>query len=76
MDRSLWEASGHWAQFGENMYTTRTPDDRVYAIKPMNCPGHVQIFKQGIRSYHQLPHPLSRNSARCIATSPPARCTA
>jgi threonyl-tRNA synthetase len=55
MDRSLWEASGHWAQFGENMFTTRTPDDRVYAIKPMNCPGHIQIFKQGIRSYHQLP---------------------
>ena len=55
MDRSIWEASGHWAQFGENMYTTRTPDERVYAIKPMNCPGHVQIFKQGIRSYHQLP---------------------
>jgi threonyl-tRNA synthetase len=55
MDRSLWEASGHWATFGENMFTTRTPDDRVYAIKPMNCPGHVQIFKQGLRSYHQLP---------------------
>jgi threonyl-tRNA synthetase len=55
LDRSLWEASGHWSQFGENMYTTRTPDERVYAIKPMNCPGHVQIFKQGIRSYHQLP---------------------
>jgi threonyl-tRNA synthetase len=55
MDRSLWEASGHWQQFGENMYTTRTPDERVYAIKPMNCPGHIQIFKQGIRSYHQLP---------------------
>jgi threonyl-tRNA synthetase len=55
MDRSLWEASGHWSQFGENMFTTRTPDERVYAIKPMNCPGHVQIFKQGIRSYHQLP---------------------
>ncbi len=55
MDRSLWEASGHWEKFGENMYTTRTPDDRVYAIKPMNCPGHVQIFKQGIRSHHQLP---------------------
>jgi threonyl-tRNA synthetase len=55
MDRSLWEASGHWTTFGENMYTTRTPDERVYAIKPMNCPGHVQIFKQGIRSYHQLP---------------------
>jgi threonyl-tRNA synthetase len=55
MDRSLWEASGHWQQFGENMFTTRTPDERVYAIKPMNCPGHVQIFKQGIRSYHSLP---------------------
>jgi threonyl-tRNA synthetase len=55
VDRSLWEASGHWQQFGENMFTTRTPDERVYAIKPMNCPGHVQIFKQGIRSYHQLP---------------------
>jgi threonyl-tRNA synthetase len=55
MDRSLWETSGHWATFGDNMFTTRTPDDRVYAIKPMNCPGHVQIFKQGIRSHHQLP---------------------
>ncbi len=55
MERSLWEASGHWEQFGENMFTTRTPDERVYAIKPMNCPGHVQIFKQGIRSYRDLP---------------------
>jgi threonyl-tRNA synthetase len=55
LDRSLWEASGHWSQFGENMFTTRTPDERVYAIKPMNCPGHIQIFKQGIRSHHQLP---------------------
>jgi threonyl-tRNA synthetase len=55
MDRSLWEASGHWEKFGESMFTTRTPDERVYAIKPMNCPGHVQIFKQGIRSHHQLP---------------------
>ncbi|MGA2562134.1 MAG: threonine--tRNA ligase [Steroidobacteraceae bacterium] len=55
MDRTLWEASGHWEKFGENMYTTRTPDERVYAIKPMNCPGHIQIFKQGLRSYHQLP---------------------
>jgi threonyl-tRNA synthetase len=55
MDRTLWEASGHWEKFGENMYTTHTPDERVYAIKPMNCPGHVQIFKQGLRSYHQLP---------------------
>jgi threonyl-tRNA synthetase len=55
MDRSLWEASGHWEKFGENMYTSQTPDERVYAIKPMNCPGHVQIFKQGLRSHHDLP---------------------
>ena len=55
MDRSLWEASGHWEKFGENMFTTQTPDERVYAIKPMNCPGHVQIFRQGIRSYRDLP---------------------
>ena len=55
MDRSLWEASGHWEKFGENMYTSITPDERVYAIKPMNCPGHVQIFKQGIHSYRSLP---------------------
>jgi threonyl-tRNA synthetase len=55
LDRSLWEASGHWEKFGENMFTTQTPDERVYAIKPMNCPGHVQIFKQGIRSYRDLP---------------------
>jgi threonyl-tRNA synthetase len=55
MDKSLWEASGHWEKFGENMYTTQTPDERVYAIKPMNCPGHVQIFKQGLRSYRDLP---------------------
>ncbi|MCC7463756.1 MAG: threonine--tRNA ligase [Gammaproteobacteria bacterium] len=55
MDKSLWEASGHWEKFGENMYTARTPDERVFAIKPMNCPGHVQIFKQGIVSYRELP---------------------
>jgi threonyl-tRNA synthetase len=55
MDASLWQASGHLEKFGENMYLTRTPDDRLYAIKPMNCPGHVQIFKQGLRSYRDLP---------------------
>lgn len=59
MDRSLWEASGHWATFGEHMYTTETEDGRVYALKPMNCPGHVQIFKQGITSYRELPLRLS-----------------
>jgi len=55
MDMSLWEQSGHAEKFGENMYVTRTPDERVYAIKPMNCPGHVQIFKQGLTSYRDLP---------------------
>jgi threonyl-tRNA synthetase len=55
MDVSLWELSGHLEKFGENMFLTRTPDERVYAIKPMNCPGHVQIFKQGLRSYRDLP---------------------
>ena len=55
MDAELWRQSGHLEKFGENMFLTRTPDERVYAIKPMNCPGHVQIFKQGIRSYRDLP---------------------
>jgi threonyl-tRNA synthetase len=55
MDSVLWQQSGHLEKFGENMYLTRTPDERLYAIKPMNCPGHVQIFKQGIRSYRELP---------------------
>ena len=55
MDRALWEASGHWQSFGEHMYTTDTVDGRTYAIKPMNCPGHVQLFKQGITSYRELP---------------------
>jgi len=59
MDMSLWEQSGHAEKFGENMYVTRTPDERVYAIKPMNCPGHVQIFKQGLTSYRDLPVRLS-----------------
>jgi len=58
MDRSLWEASGHWESFGENMYTSDTEDGRCYAIKPMNCPGHVQVFKQGITSYRDLPYRL------------------
>ena len=55
MDISLWEASGHWEKFGDNMFTTQTGDDRIYALKPMNCPGGVQVFKQGLRSYRQLP---------------------
>jgi threonyl-tRNA synthetase len=59
MDQSLWEASGHWDAFGDHMYTTETVDGRKYAIKPMNCPGHVQVFKQGITSYRDLPYRLS-----------------
>ena len=55
MDAELWRQSGHMEKFGENMYLTKTPDERLYAIKPMNCPGHVQIFKHGLRSYRELP---------------------
>jgi threonyl-tRNA synthetase len=55
MDRELWVQSGHIANFGENMFMTQTPDERIFAIKPMNCPGHIQVFKQGMRSYRELP---------------------
>ncbi len=55
MDSDLWRQSGHLEKFGENMFLTRTPDERIYAIKPMNCPGHIQIFKHGLRSYRELP---------------------
>jgi len=55
MDASLWQQSGHLEKFGESMYLTQTPDERTYAIKPMNCPGHVQVFRQGLRSYRELP---------------------
>jgi threonyl-tRNA synthetase len=55
MDAELWRQSGHLEKFGENMFITKTPDQRTYAIKPMNCPGHIQIFRQGIRSYRDLP---------------------
>ncbi len=55
VDRSLWEASGHWDKFRENMFTAKSEDDRTLALKPMNCPCHVQIFRQGIKSYRDLP---------------------
>ena len=55
MDRQLWEKSGHWGKYGDNMYTSETPDEKVFAIKPMNCPGHVQVFNQGLKSYRDLP---------------------
>lgn len=54
LDRSLWERSGHWEKFSDGMFTTRL-DERDYAIKPMNCPGHIQIFNQGLKSHHDLP---------------------
>jgi len=55
MDRSLWETSGHWDNYRENMFTTQTEDDRVFALKPMNCPGSVMMFAQGLKSYRDLP---------------------
>ena len=55
LDRALWETSGHWQTFRENMFVTKTEDDRIFALKPMNCPGHIQIFKNGLKSYRDLP---------------------
>ncbi|MGY9054914.1 MAG: threonine--tRNA ligase [Alphaproteobacteria bacterium] len=55
IDRALWERSGHWEKFRENMFVAETDDDRILAVKPMNCPGHVQIFNQGLKSYRDLP---------------------
>jgi threonyl-tRNA synthetase len=55
VDRSLWEKSGHWEKFGENMFTVENDPDRIHALKPMNCPCHVEIFRQGTKSYRDLP---------------------
>ena len=55
MDRSLWETSGHWYNYRENMFSTQTEDERVFALKPMNCPGSVSMFAQGLKSYRDLP---------------------
>lgn len=55
MHLSLWERSGHWEKFGEHMFVSKTEDDRLHALKPMNCPGHVEVFKHGQRSYKELP---------------------
>jgi len=59
LDRALWEKSGHWEKYGEHMYTSQTPDKKIFAIKPMNCPGHVQVFNQGLKSYRDLPLRIS-----------------
>ena len=55
LDKSLWEISGHWEKFGESMFTTEAKEEKVFAIKPMNCPGAVEIYKQGLKSYRDLP---------------------
>ena len=55
MEKHFWETSGHWENYGENMFTTELPDERVFCCKPMNCPGHVQIYKHGLKSYRELP---------------------
>ena len=55
IDRALWEASGHWEKFREHMFTANADEDKVLALKPMNCPGHVQVYKQGVKSYRDLP---------------------
>ena len=59
LDKTLWEKSGHWEKFGEHMFTSETPDEKVFAVKPMNCPGCVQVFNQGLKSYRDLPLKLS-----------------
>ncbi len=59
MDRSLWETSGHWFNYRENMFLTQTEDERIFALKPMNCPGSVSMFAQGLKSYRDLPLRMS-----------------
>ncbi len=59
LDKSLWQRSGHLEKFGDNMFTTTTEDKKEYAIKPMNCPGGIQVFRQGLRSYRELPYKIA-----------------
>ena len=59
LDKSLWETSGHWEKFGENMFTTDSKEEKIFAIKPMNCPGAVEVYKQGLKSYRDLPLRMS-----------------
>ena len=69
IDRKLWEASGHWEKFREHMFTSEVDGDRTLALKPMNCPAHVQIFRQGIKSYRDLPLRMSEFGA-CTRNEP------
>ena len=63
LDKALWETSGHWETFRENMFVTETEDERAFVLKPMNCPGHIQIFKHGLKSYRDLPLRLAEIGA-------------
>ena len=65
MDKSLWETSGHWDKFSDMMFRTEAKDDKIYAIKPMNCPGAVEIFKQGLKSY-EIFHFYYPSLEKCI----------
>jgi len=69
LDRSIWERSGHWEKFRDDMFTLGDEDDRVLALKPMNCPGHVQVFRQGIKSYRDLPLRLAEFGS-CLRNEP------
>ncbi len=59
MEKKFWELSGHWENYGEHMFVTELPDERVFCCKPMNCPGHVQIYKNGLKSYRDLPYKIA-----------------
>jgi threonyl-tRNA synthetase len=63
LDKSMWETSGHWEWYRENMFTSVTEDEREFVVKPMNCPGHIQIFKHGLRSYRELPYRVAEFGA-------------
>ncbi|MBV9243950.1 MAG: threonine--tRNA ligase, partial [Methylobacteriaceae bacterium] len=63
LDRALWEQSGHWQNYHASMFITQTEDDRIFALKPMNCPGHIQIFKHGLKSYRDLPTKIAEFGA-------------
>ncbi len=75
LDKSLWEKTGHWQNYRENMFTTES-EKRDYALKPMNCPGHILIFKQGMQAATATCRCATASSASATATNPPAACTA
>jgi hypothetical protein len=66
LDRKFWEQSGHWEKYRDNMFIAETAEDETLSLKPMNCPGHVQIFKQGQKSYRDLPMRMAESALRRI----------